>query len=485
MLDVDGIGVDDNFFDLGGHSLLATKLISRTRIAIPNALTMRDLFEAPTVAELAERIAAEQGSTRPVLVAKPRPDHLPLSAAQQRLWLIGQMEENSAAYNFPIVLRLDGALDADVFAAALDDVVERHESLRTVFRLVDGTPEQIILESATVPVETVHSGEAGVAGEVAAAVGRPFDLANEIPIRARLIRVDDAVVVVIVLHHITTDEWSDRPFLRDLMSAYSSRIQGEEPAFEPLPVQYADYTLWQRELLGSADDPSSVLSTQLDFWAKSLDGAPEELLLPADRSRPARPSFSGGAVVTRLGVETTAALRNLARESQSSMFMVLHAASAALLTALGAGEDLPLGAPVAGRSEQGLDDLVGFFVNTIVLRTDTSGNPTFRELVDRVREEISRPSPTPTFRSKLWWNASIRRAPWHATRCSRSWSAITAARRQAGIRSNSRSTRPSSIWCSTSPSTWATKAASTSDSNTAVTSSIAKPHSEFRTDWNR
>ncbi|MER2224157.1 MAG: condensation domain-containing protein, partial [Rhodococcus sp. (in: high G+C Gram-positive bacteria)] len=158
------------------------------------------------------------------------------------------------------------------------------------------------------------------------------------------------------------------------------------PAFEPLPVQYADYTLWQRELLGSADDPSSVLSTQLDFWAKSLDGAPEELLLPADRSRPARPSFSGGAVVTRLGMETTAALRSLARESQSSMFMVLHAASAALLTALGAGEDLPLGAPVAGRSEQGLDDLVGFFVNTIVLRTDTSGNPTFRELVDRVRE---------------------------------------------------------------------------------------------------
>lgn len=196
------------------------------------------------------------------------------------MWLIGQMEENSAAYNFPIVLRLDGALDADVFAAALDDVVERHESLRTVFRLVDGTPEQIILESATVPVETVHSGEVGVAGEVAAAVARPFDLANEIPIRARLIRVDDAVVVVIVLHHITTDEWSDRPFLRDLMSAYSSRIQGEEPAFEPLPVQYAEYTLWQRDLLGSADDPSSVLSTQLDFWAKSLDGAPKNCCFP-------------------------------------------------------------------------------------------------------------------------------------------------------------------------------------------------------------
>lgn len=391
VLDVGDIGVDDNFFDLGGHSLLATKLISRARIAIPNSLTMRDLFEAPTVAELAERIVAEQGSTRPVLVAKPRPDHLPLSAAQQRLWLIGQMEENSAAYNFPIVLRLDGALDADVFAAALGDVVERHESLRTVFRLVDGSPEQIILESATIPVETVHRDESGVAGEIAVAVGRPFDLSDEIPIRARLIRVDGdevdgAVVVVIVLHHITTDEWSDRPFLRDLMSAYSSRIQGEDPIFEPLPVQYADYTLWQRELLGSPDDPSSILSTQLDFWAKSLDGAPEELLLPADRSRPARPSFSGGAVVTRLGVETTAALRDLARESRSSMFMVLHAASAALLTALGAGEDLPLGAPVAGRSEQGLDELVGFFVNTIVLRTDTSGNPTFRELVDRVRE---------------------------------------------------------------------------------------------------
>ncbi|RVW00669.1 non-ribosomal peptide synthase/polyketide synthase [Rhodococcus xishaensis] len=402
-----GPGIDDNFFDLGGHSLLATRLMSRARAELSAELTMRDLFEAPTVAELAERIAGRSESIRPVLVTGQRPDHLPLSPAQQRLWLIQQIEKGSqegtekgteqdtaasSAYNFPIVLRLRGLLDVEAFTQALGDVVARHEVLRTVFDEHEGDPVQVILDDAHLEVNVLDAqpddAEPDEASRlVAAAVARPFDLASEIPVRATVIRVgDDEYVLALVLHHIATDEWSDRPFLRDLMVAYAARIHGAAPEWTPLPVQYADYTLWQRALLGDPSDADSLISRQLDYWTEVLDGAPEELALPTDRTRAARPSFAGGAIELDLAAETTVALRALARERGASMFMVLHAASAALLHRLGAGDDLPLGAPVAGRAEQGLDDLVGFFVNTVVLRTDVSGDPTFAQLLGRVKE---------------------------------------------------------------------------------------------------
>ncbi|MFC7447922.1 amino acid adenylation domain-containing protein [Rhodococcus daqingensis] len=387
VLDVSEPGVEDSFFDLGGHSLLATRLISRARSALSTELTMRDLFEAPTVAELAERVRARGQAVRPVLAPAVRPEHLPMSSAQQRLWLIQQIEGESAAYNFPIVLRLKGELDTGLFAAALADVVGRHEALRTVFGEVDGLPVQRILDEATPELTVVEGTEAEIAGLVRDAVLRPFDLTREIPVRGSVIRLGEHdQVVALVLHHIATDEWSDRPFLRDLMLAYASRAHGQAPQWEPLAVQYADYTLWQRELLGDPADPDSVLSEQLSYWERTLSGAPEELTLPTDRARPARPSFAGGAIELDLDARTTAALRALAADSGASMFMVLHAAAAALLHRIGAGEDLPLGAPIAGRTEQGLDELVGFFVNTLVLRTDVSGNPTFGELLGRVRE---------------------------------------------------------------------------------------------------
>ncbi|RVW08080.1 amino acid adenylation domain-containing protein [Prescottella agglutinans] len=385
------LGIDDNFFDLGGHSLLATRLISRARAELSTELTMRDLFEAPTVAELAERVAGRSDSIRPLLVAGERPEQLPLSPAQQRLWLIQQIEkdtaESASSYNFPIVLRLRGDLDPAAFTEALADVVARHEVLRTVFGDHDGEPVQVILADARPEVTVVEAAPEEAAALVAAAVGRPFDLATEIPVRATVIRVGDREqVLALVLHHIATDEWSDRPFLRDLMVAYGARTQGAEPQWTPLPVQYADFTLWQRALLGDSSDGDSLISRQLDYWAGVLDDAPEELVLPADRTRPARPSFVGGAIELDLDTETTVALRALAREHGASMFMVLHAASATLLQRLGAGDDLPLGAPVAGRAEPGLDELVGFFVNTVVLRTDVSGDPTFADLLARVRE---------------------------------------------------------------------------------------------------
>ncbi|NLE78061.1 MAG: non-ribosomal peptide synthase/polyketide synthase, partial [Rhodococcus sp.] len=386
-LDIPVPGVTENFFDLGGHSLLATRLISRARAALSAELVMRDLFEAPTVRELAARIDSRTASTRPALTAGSRPDYLPLSPAQQRLWLIQEMEGRSAAYNFPIVFRLDYALDPSLFAQALGDVVDRHESLRTVFTVRGGTPVQTILDNAAPPINVVTTDDTGLAEVLRGAVGRPFDLENEIPVRATIVQLHGGEqVLAIVLHHIATDEWSDRPFTHDLMTAYAARAAGTAPNWSPLAVQYADYTLWQQELLGDPNTAASVAGKQLDYWASALRGIPDELPLPTDRTRPPRPTYSGGAVHVVLGDDTTESLREIARSSGTSMFMVLHAASAALLHRLGAGDDLPLGAPVAGRSEPGLDELVGFFVNTVVLRTDVSGDPTFAQLLDRVRD---------------------------------------------------------------------------------------------------
>ncbi|MFG3506480.1 amino acid adenylation domain-containing protein [Streptomyces sp. NPDC047821] len=383
------VGIDSDFFELGGHSLLATRLIGRARTALGTELAIRDLFEAPTVAELVERAGRPAGAARAALTAGERPAELPLSHAQQRLWVIQQIECTSAAYNFPLVMRLRGALDPEAWSAALADVTARHEALRTVFGERDGRAFQRVLpaEEARPAVEHVRAPQDEVPGLVDAAINRPFDLAAELPLRATVIEVaPDDHVVVILLHHITTDEWSDRPFLRDLAAAYEARIAGAAPDWEPLPVQYADYALWQQRLLGDPADPGSLAARQLAYWQSALDGAPEELELPADRPRPARPAFSGAELDIAFDADVHDGLKRLARETGASMFMVVHAAVAALLHRMGAGTDIPLGSPIAGRGDEALDDLVGFFVNTLVLRTDLSGDPSFTELLARVRE---------------------------------------------------------------------------------------------------
>ncbi|MGW4113919.1 amino acid adenylation domain-containing protein [Actinosynnema sp. NPDC004786] len=379
VLGVPSVGVDDDFFDLGGHSLLATRLISRARSALGVDLAIRDLFDAPTVAGLASR--AGGGTVRPPLVRVDRPAELPLSSAQQRLWLIQQMEGASAAYNFPLVFTLHGPLDVPAFTAAVGDVVDRHEALRTVFGEHEGVPFQRVLHDVTPVVVVRDATPDDVPGIVRDEVGRPFDLRAELPLRVTVAALSpDEHLIVVLLHHITTDEWSDRPFLRDLATAYRARRAGAAPAWTPLPVQYADYTVWQRDVL------DVVGEEQLAFWETALAGVPEELELPVDRPRPARPTFRGADLEVAFRPETVAALRALAQASGASMFMVLQAAVAALLGRLGAGEDIPLGAPIAGRTDEALDDLVGFFVNTLVLRADLSGDPTFAELVARVKE---------------------------------------------------------------------------------------------------
>ncbi|MGW4026906.1 condensation domain-containing protein, partial [Streptomyces sp. NPDC005009] len=384
----DGVGADGDFFDLGGHSLLATRLVSRARAALGVELAIRDLFEAPTVAELARRTARSDTAARPALTAGERPAELPLSHAQQRLWVVQQIECASAAYNFPLVLRVSGPLDREAWRAALADVTARHEALRTLFTERDGQVFQHVLPAAGArpEVEHIRAAETEVPAVVATAVRRPFDLARELPLRATLVEITpEDHVVVLLLHHITTDEWSDRPFLRDLATAYRARLAGTAPAWRPLPVQYADYALWQQRLLGDPSDPDSQAARQLAHWRTALEGIPEELDLPADRPRPARPTFSGAALDIEFDTAVHEGLGRLARSTGTSMFMVVHAAVATLLHRMGAGTDIPLGAPIAGRGDQALDDLVGFFVNTLVLRADLGGDPGFTELLARIR----------------------------------------------------------------------------------------------------
>ncbi|HEV7646709.1 MAG TPA: amino acid adenylation domain-containing protein, partial [Actinophytocola sp.] len=388
ILGVDQVGVDDGFFDLGGHSLLATRLISRIRSVLGVELSIRDLFQAPTVAGLARRLA-DADVAQPAVTARPRPDVVPLSFAQQRLWFLAQADSTSPAYHMLIPLRIQGALDTGALRAALGDVAARHEPLRTVFPVVDGEPHQLVLPAhAAAPKLDTRSCDEHEVERAAAAIGQaPFDLATEVPLRTVLLEIADRdAVLVLVLHHIASDGWSLSPLMRDLATAYRARMASESPQWIPLPVQYTDYALWQRDLLGMREDPDSVLARQLAYWTNVLDGIPEELDLPADRTRPVVASHVGDTVAVPVDAELYARLTDLARRHDVTLFMVLQAGFAALLTRLGAGTDIPIGSPAAGRADESLDDLVGFFVNTLVLRTDTSGNPSFAELLARVRQ---------------------------------------------------------------------------------------------------
>ncbi|MFJ9695062.1 amino acid adenylation domain-containing protein [Kitasatospora sp. NPDC101183] len=388
LLGLPAVGIDDSFFDLGGHSLLATRLAGRIRTVLGVEVGIRTLFAAPTVARLAEELGSAEAA-RPALTAGPRPEVVPLSFAQRRLWFLNRLDGPNATYNIPLSYRLRGPLDREALRAALADLTERHESLRTVLPDHEGTARQHLLAPAdAVPVlEVVRTDEDGLPGAARTAAAHAFDLAAEIPLRATLFALgDEDHVLLLTLHHIATDGWSMAPLTRDLATAYAARTAGRAPGFAPLPVQYADYTLWQQRVLGAADRPGSVLAGQLDHWRRALDGLPEELALPADRPRPPVAGHRGEGLDFRVDAQLHDALARLARQQRASLLMVLQAGLATLFGALGAGTDIPFGTPIAGRTDEALDDLVGFFLNTLVLRTDTSGDPTFRELVDRVKE---------------------------------------------------------------------------------------------------
>ncbi|MFJ9890726.1 amino acid adenylation domain-containing protein [Streptomyces sp. NPDC091287] len=382
------VGIHDDFFELGGHSLHATRLVSRTRTAFDVELPLRLLWEAPTVAQLAALLRGADDARPPVRPAV-RPERIPLSYAQRRLWFLNRFETGAAAHNISLGLRLKGKLDEQALRAAVRDVSARHEVLRTVFLETDGVAQQLILspEEGAAELVVTDVAEQDLQAAVAEQAARDFDLSTQTPLRVSLLRVaPDDHLLLILLHHVAGDGWSVAPLGTDLTSAYRARTEGREPVWEPLPAQYADYTLWNYEVLGEESDPESLLSKQLDFWQQRLSGGPEVLQLPTDRPRPPEADYAAETVTLDVPAELHQALTAVARKTETSLFMVLQAGLASLLTSLGAGDDIPLGSPIAGRNDQAIEGMVGFFANTLVLRTDTSGDPTFRELLRRVRE---------------------------------------------------------------------------------------------------
>ncbi|QHM14232.1 non-ribosomal peptide synthetase DhbF [Bacillus subtilis] len=382
------VGIDDSFFELGGHSLLAARLMSRIREVMGAELGIAKLFDEPTVAGLAAHLDLAQ-SARPALQRAERPEKIPLSFAQRRLWFLHCLEGPSPTYNIPVAVRLSGELDQGLLKAALYDLVCRHESLRTIFPESQGTSYQHILDAdqACPELHVTEIPEKELSDRLAEAVRYSFDLAAEPAFRAELFVIGpDEYVLLLLVHHIVGDGWSLTPLTRDLGTAYAARCHGRSPEWTPLAVQYADYALWQQELLGNEDDPNSLIAGQLAFWKETLKNLPDQLELPTDYSRPAEPSHDGDTIHFRIEPELHKRLQELARANRVSLFMVLQSGLAALLTRLGAGTDIPIGSPIAGRNDDALGDLVGLFINTLVLRTDTSGDPSFRELLDRVRE---------------------------------------------------------------------------------------------------
>ncbi|MFH8596416.1 amino acid adenylation domain-containing protein [Streptomyces rimosus] len=411
---------DAGFFDLGGHSLLAARLAARMREVFHAPVSTADVFRHPTAAALAALVHSAPSAdgdgepsaplSTPVV---PRTGHLPLSPAQQRLWFLHRLEGPSPTYNIPLVLRIDGPVDRGALRLALGDLTARHETLRTVYPTTDNggeerpyqrilpadhplaQPELHLAEPSAQPGDKPGDEPDAKRGDepdakpgagLAAAVRHCFDLATEPPLRATLFSDGpDRHTLLLLLHHIAGDGASTTPLARDLAAAYSARHAGRAPEFAPLPFQYADHAAHQQQLLGTPADPTPLAAAQLAHWKQALAGLPDQLDLPTDRPRPAAASHAGDTVPFTLDTAAHAALQRLARSTGTSVFMTVQAGLAALLTRHGCGTDIPLGTPVAGRADDSTAALVGFFTNTVVLRTDTSGDPAFRTLLERVR----------------------------------------------------------------------------------------------------
>ncbi|MFI7663689.1 amino acid adenylation domain-containing protein [Nocardia sp. NPDC049526] len=394
VLGIDTIGLDDSFFALGGDSLIATRVAARLGATLDAEIPVRLLFEASTVAELAARIEqhAGTGRRRPPLVAGPRPDLVPLAPAQQRMWFFNQYDTASGAYNMPIAIRLRGDLNVDALHAAVVDVLSRHESLRTRYPDHHGTLIQLIepVENMDRELIVVPVVPSQLVATVTEFVADGFDVTVQAPVRARLFRIvggaEPEYVLAVVVHHIAADGFSMTPLARDLTTAYAARIRGRAPAWTPLPVQYADYALWQQATLGTPDDPESLCAEQIRYWTKALNGVAEELRLPFDRPRPVVLSNRGATIDYSVSAGSVRALEQFARQHNSSLFMAIHGTLAVLLARLSGTTDIPIGTPIAGRGMAALDDMIGMFVNTLVLRTEIDLDESFTDLLGRIKQ---------------------------------------------------------------------------------------------------
>ena len=396
VLGIQQVAADVGFFDYGGHSLLATRLVGAV-LAAGMRMEVRDLWKAPTVAALAARLeevrltgTAAIADDREPLVAAPPGTRPVASHAQRRLWLLDQFDGASSRYNIPLAFALSGPLDRAALAQAFGDVLARHDVLRSVLAEDEGELVPQALPVADLAGRlTVHEVVAeGLDARLAELREYEFDLAQEAPVRAWLLRqAEQEHVLMMVLHHIAFDGWSAGPFIRDLSAAYGARSAGRSPDWEPLPLTYADYAIWQRKALGDAEDGASPLSGQLDHWRRRLKDLPAEMPLPRDRPRLARPAGAAGEARFAVSAASVSRLRAVARACGATLFMAVHAAVATMLSWSGAGTDVVIGVAVGGRHDRALDDVIGFFVNTLVLRTDLTGEPSFAELLRRVADE--------------------------------------------------------------------------------------------------
>ncbi|MBC6431623.1 amino acid adenylation domain-containing protein, partial [Nostoc sp. HG1] len=386
VLGVGRVGIHDNFFELGGHSILATQIVSRIRNTFQVELMLRSLFESPTVAGLGTKIEAllrdnQQLQALP-LQAIQRQVEIPLSFAQQRLWFFYQLEPESPAYNIAGAIKVQGSLDVEALNRSINEIVRRHEVLRTQLTAVDGKAIQIILPGLSLPLPIVDvDSETPLNTLIAEEAQRPFDLEREPLLRVRLLRLAaEEHILQFTMHHIVSDGWSAGVLVRELATLYEAFAQNQPSPLPELPIQYADYGLWQREWL------QGQLQTQLDYWEQQLGGELPVLALPSDRPRPTVQSFAGDEYAVTLPKELTQELKNLSQKTGVTLFMTLLAAFQTLLYRYSGQEDILVGSPIANRNQSELESLIGFFVNTLVLRTDLSGNPTFQELLGRVRE---------------------------------------------------------------------------------------------------
>ncbi|MGF2038868.1 MAG: non-ribosomal peptide synthetase [Nostoc sp. CmiVER01] len=393
VLRVEQVSIYDNFFELGGHSLLATQLLSRIRNIFKVELPLRSLFAAATLAELAQEIGQLQQQnlekTSLPILPRARNAELPLSYGQQRLWFLDQFEPNSAIYNIPTALHLQGTLKVAALEQSLREIIHRHEALRTNFITVDGKPSQIIQTQtnwtfSVVDYQHLSTTEQKIATQQLAQkqLIQPFDLATEALIRATLVVLNKTEHVLLVyMHHVVSDGWSMGVFVQELAALYNAYSIDQPSSLAPLPIQYADFAIWQRQWL-----QGDVLQKQLIYWQQQLADAPGLLSLPTDRPRPAVQSFAGAYQQFALSKQLTSGLIQLSQEQGVTLFMTLLAAYDTLFYRYTGVADILVGSPIANRDRSEIEGLIGFFVNTLVMRTDLSGNPSFCELLDRVRE---------------------------------------------------------------------------------------------------